>query len=253
MFFPRLRRQAKWAFAVMIVVFGLGFVLLGVGSGGLDLGSLLQDSFGRGGSSGPSISKAQEKVNENPRSASARRELAQAYRDKGQTPEAIASYQQYLALRPKDTTALAELAQLQVTQANSQLQQLQIAYLQQSLASASSTFGVPSTSKFGKALGTDPIGSVVETKATTSLQQANTQYSSSAQGAIATYKKLAKVAPTFDHYRLLATSAQQFQDTPTALEAYKQALKRTNDPSLKAETRAAIKSLQSTAPQGAGG
>ena len=46
MFFPRLRNQAKWAFVFLILVFGGGFIFLGVGSGGLDLGQLLSDAFG---------------------------------------------------------------------------------------------------------------------------------------------------------------------------------------------------------------
>jgi tetratricopeptide (TPR) repeat protein len=253
MFFPRLRKQAKWAFALMILVFGVGFVLLGVGSGGLDLGSLLRDSFGRGGSSGPSIEKAQKKVDENPRNAAAQKELAEAYKAKGRFTEAIATYQQYVALRPKDATALSELGSLQTQQANTYLQQAQIAFFEQSLASASSTFGVSAQSKFGKALGTDPIANVVQSQASTAAQQANTQYSSAAQAAVATYKKLAKLQPTYDNLQLLATTARQFQDVPTAIKAYKQALKHTDDPTLKAEIRAQIKALQPAARAGGGG
>src|SRR5207244_220436 len=65
MFFPRLRRQAKWMFIVLIVVFGAGFVFLGVGSGGLDLGTLIQNLH-VGGSSKPSLSKALDEVQKNP-------------------------------------------------------------------------------------------------------------------------------------------------------------------------------------------
>jgi tetratricopeptide (TPR) repeat protein len=236
----------------MVLVFGLGFVFLGVGSGGLDLGNLLRDSFGRGGSSGPSIAKLQDKVNANPRDAAAQKALANAYKDKGQIPEAVASYQTYSSLRPKDADALSQLGALQSQQANTYLQQAQIAFFEQSLASANTTFGVPTDSKFGKALGTDPITNVVQTKASTAAQQANAQYSSAVQGAIATYKKLAKLQPNFENFRLLATTAQQFQDTATALKAYKQALKHATDPTIKAEIRAQIKQLQPTAGKGAG-
>ena len=34
MFFPRLRRHAKWMFVFLALVFGLGFVVFGVGAGG---------------------------------------------------------------------------------------------------------------------------------------------------------------------------------------------------------------------------
>ena len=49
MFFPRLRNQAKWAFVFLIIIFAGGFIFLGVGSGGLDLGQLLRDAFGQPG------------------------------------------------------------------------------------------------------------------------------------------------------------------------------------------------------------
>jgi tetratricopeptide (TPR) repeat protein len=237
----------------MVVVFAGGFVFLGVGSGGLDLGSLLQDSFGRGGSSGPSISKLQDKTAENPRDAAAQKALAKAYSDKGRIPEAITTYQTYTALRPKDADALANLGALQAQQANTYLEQAQIAFFEQSLASSNSTFGVGPDSKFGKALGTDPITNVVQTKAGTAAQEANAQYSSASQGALATYKKLAKVSPTFEHFQLLGTTAKQFGDTATALKAYKGALKEATDPVVKAEIRAEIKALQPTAGKGSGG
>ena len=76
MFFPRLRNQAKWAFVFLILVFGGGFVFLGVGSGGLDLGQLLRDAFGNNASSGTSVSKAQKEVTQHPLSAVAHKDLS---------------------------------------------------------------------------------------------------------------------------------------------------------------------------------
>src|SRR5436190_16747815 len=82
LFFTRLRTQAKWAFALMVIVFGAGFAFLGVGSGGLDLGQLIRDAFGNKGSSGTSISKAQDEVTKHPRQAHAYKLLADAYERK---------------------------------------------------------------------------------------------------------------------------------------------------------------------------
>jgi tetratricopeptide (TPR) repeat protein len=237
----------------MVVVFGLGFVFLGVGSGGLDLGNLLRDSFGQGGSSGPSISKLQDKTAKNPRDAAAQLALAKAFADKGRIPESIAAYQTYTALRPKSAEALSALGALQTQQANTYLQQAQIAFFEQSLASANTTFGVGPESKFGKALGTDPITNVVQTKASTAAQEANTQYSTASRGAISTYKKLAKASPTFEHFQLLGTTAKNYGDTASALKAYKEALKQATDPVVKAEIRSEIKALQPTSAQGSGG
>jgi tetratricopeptide (TPR) repeat protein len=253
MFFPRLRRQAKWAFILMIVVFIVGFTFLGVGSGGLDLGSLIQDTFGKGSSSAPSVSEALKKVNENPRNATAQKQLATAYETKGQLPEAVAAYRQYVVLRPKDASALAHLAGLQATQADNYLTAAQNAFVQQQSASAGSVFGVPPTSKFGKALGTDPISNVIQSQTGTAAQQANSQYTAAAQQAVSTYKKLVKLQPTQENLITLASTAQRFQDTKTAVGAYERVLKLTDDAALKAQIRAQIKSLQATSTASSGG
>ena len=48
MFFPRLRRRAKWVFAFLALAFALAFVVAGVGSGfGSGLGDYLADIFNR--------------------------------------------------------------------------------------------------------------------------------------------------------------------------------------------------------------
>ena len=43
MFFPRLRRQAKWIFAGIAVVFAISFSALGVGSGSTGIGDLFSN------------------------------------------------------------------------------------------------------------------------------------------------------------------------------------------------------------------
>src|SRR6266542_4358659 len=66
LFFNRLRKQAKWVFVFLALVFGLGFVVFGVGSSGV---SGLSDIFSgvRGGGSGTSIQKAEKKAAANPK------------------------------------------------------------------------------------------------------------------------------------------------------------------------------------------
>ena len=54
MFFPRLRRHAKWMFVLLALVFGLGFVVFGVGAGGTGIGDIFRDQGGT--SSGQSVS-----------------------------------------------------------------------------------------------------------------------------------------------------------------------------------------------------
>src|SRR3970282_1228943 len=83
MFFPRLRRHAKWVFLFLAVAFGLGFIGFGVGAGGVGIGDVFR---GQGGGSGiPSVSDAQKRVNENPKDAKAFRDLATAFQAKAET------------------------------------------------------------------------------------------------------------------------------------------------------------------------
>ena len=66
MFFPRLRRQAKWMFVFLAVIFGLGYVIFNVGGTipGTGLGDILS-GLGQG-SSGPSVSDARNKIEDHP-------------------------------------------------------------------------------------------------------------------------------------------------------------------------------------------
>ncbi|HET8742165.1 MAG TPA: hypothetical protein VFM41_06035, partial [Gaiella sp.] len=63
MFFPRLRRHAKWMFVFLALVFGLGFVVFGVGAGGTGIGDIFRD---QNSSSGQSVSSAQKDADAHP-------------------------------------------------------------------------------------------------------------------------------------------------------------------------------------------
>jgi tetratricopeptide (TPR) repeat protein len=246
MFFPRLRSQAKWAFVFLILVFGGGFVFLGVGSGGLDLGQLIRDAFGRSSSSGTSVSKAQDEVRKHPLDAAARRDLATALEKKGRVDEAIIAWTQYGKLRPKDVTALRHLAQLELGQADTFLQQAQLASLAQQDAGAGSAF-TPTNGKFGQALGQDPISSALSTKASTQLQEASSKYQAAASQTVATYKRIVKLRPDDQQAVFsLAQAADTLRQTPVAISAYKRLLKFNLDATTAAQIRARIKTLQAS-------
>ena len=99
MFFPKLRRQAKWVFVFLALSFSVGFVVFGVGgNGGAGLGDLLQG--GSSSTSGPSVSDAQKKIDKG--NLVAYKELADAYRQDGNLDQAITAGEQYLKVRPKD-------------------------------------------------------------------------------------------------------------------------------------------------------
>ena len=256
MFFPRLRSQAKWAFVVLILVFAGGFVFLGVGSGGLDLGSLLRDAFGnKGGPSTGSVSKAQKDVAEHPTDPAARRRLADVLERKGRIDEAIGAWDGYTRLKPRDVGALRHLGDLELGQADRYLQTAQLAALAQQEASAASLFGASPTSKFGQALGQDPIGSAVSTKASTQYQEASSKYQSAATRAVATYQKIVKLRPKDEQALFsLAQAADTLSQIPVAIRAYKRLLTFSLDSGTKAQIRERIKTLrQSSQPPPSGG
>jgi tetratricopeptide (TPR) repeat protein len=252
MFFPRLRNQAEWAFVFLILVFGGGFVFLGVGSGGLDLGQLLRDAFGNSGSSGTSVSQAQKRVTERPFNAPARKDLATALEKKGRIDEAIAAWTEYARLRPKDVTALGHLGQLEIAQADRYLSDAQLASLAQQDAGVGSAFRPSSTEKFGQALGQDPISAALSAKAGAQLQAASVKYQTSATQAIGTYQQIVKLRPKDEQALFqLAQAADQLRQTPVAIRAYKGLLKFKLDPTTAAQIRQRIKTLQqSSAPTG---
>lgn len=109
MFFPRLRRHAKWMFLLLALAFGLGFVGFGVGAGGVGVGDIFRGSAGSGL---PSVSDAQKRVSENPKDPEAFRDLADAQQAAGSTNGAIEALEGFVALRPKNADALRELAGL---------------------------------------------------------------------------------------------------------------------------------------------
>jgi tetratricopeptide (TPR) repeat protein len=244
MFFPRLRSQAKWAFVFLIIVFAGGFIFLGVGSGGLDLGQLMRDAFGTGGSSGPSISSAQKKVAERPFNAQDRKELAQAYEAKGRTDEAIAAWLSYGKLRPKDVVALRHLGDLELAQANTAFQQAQLAQLQMSQVGAGNQF-LPSSGKLAQAIGQDPLTSAATTKASAAYQTALSSYETESGRAITTYKQIVTLQPkNQEAVFALAQAADTLNQTTAAVSAYKRLLKLDLDASTKSQIRARIKTLQ---------
>lgn len=253
MFFPRLRNQAKWAFVFLILVFGGGFVFLGVGSGGLDLGQLIRNAFGNSGSSGTSVSKAQQEVRAHPFNAAAFKDLANALERKGRVDEAIAAWSQYTKLKPEDVTSLQHLGQLELGQADRYFRDAQLASVAQQDAGVGSVFRPSSTAKFGLALGQDPIAAALSGKASTQLQQASVKYQTAASQAVATYQQIVKLRPD-DQQALfsLAQAADTLRQTPVAIRAYKQLLTFKLDPATAAQIRARVKTLQKSSSTGGG-
>ena len=85
MFFPKLRRRAKWVFLFLAIAFAGSFVFFGVGAGGSGIGDYLSDLFNRPVSSDtPSLDDAREAVAERPNDPEAQLDLAKAAQAEGE-------------------------------------------------------------------------------------------------------------------------------------------------------------------------
>jgi tetratricopeptide (TPR) repeat protein len=222
MFFTRLRRHAKWMFVFLALVFGLGFVIFGIGSDqGTGIGDILRDSGGAT-SGGLSVGEARDQLEENPRSAPAKRALATALQEDGQTTEATTVLQEYVEQRPKDAEALQELAGLHLGRANVLAQDAQRAQLRASYLTFGSTFSTPlQLDDKGATLGPDPIEEAITSEVSQDVTAAYARAQESYQKAEQTYVQLAALQPRDPNVQLeLAQAAQLSGNTPRAITAY---------------------------------
>jgi len=241
MFFPRLRRHAKWMFLALAIVFALGFVGFGVGAGGVGFGDIIKNA---GGGGGPSVSKAQQKVFDNPKDAQAFRDLATAQQAHGDTDGAIQSLQSYTALRPKDTDALRELASLYLSQASAAQDRLQIlqyraAYLAPGTV-RSSIFALK-----GAPLTDDPITNAVDSSYQQDISTAASDVQTASAQAVDAYKKITRIRPKDPAVQLeLAQAAQSAGDAATTIAAYRAFLKLAPQDPTAPEVRRLLKQLE---------
>ena len=164
-------------------------------------------------------------MQENPKSAEAKRELATALQEDGQTNEAITVLNGYVDQRPKDEDALRELAGLYLARANALAQDAQIAQLNASYRTFGTTFAVPLDLGNGATIGTDPIDNAISTQASQQVNEAYGKAQTAYQSAESTYEKLAAAAPRDPNVQLeLAQAAQQSGNTPKAIAAYERFL-----------------------------
>lgn len=250
MFFPRLRRHAKWMFVFLAVALGGGFVLFGVGAGGTGVGDLFR---GGGGSSGvPSISKAQKATLAHPKDAQAWRDLSTALQTDGQTDRAIGAQNQVVALAPKDADALRELAGLYLAQAGEKQRQAQIVQLRASYAGAGQNFPGALTSPTGQSLVDDKISQTINAQSSTEVQTLITASGTAASAAVDSYKKIAALSPGDPNVQLeLAQAAQQAGDATSAIAAYEAFLKLAPDDPSASIVKQQLKQLkQTSAPSG---
>jgi tetratricopeptide (TPR) repeat protein len=264
LFFQRLRNHAKWVFVLLAVAFALGFVLFGVGSGSTGISDMLSNALSFGSGGGTSISKLENNALKHPSDATRWRDLATADEQKQRTQDAVNALERYSALRPKDDSALAELASEYGTLATTYSTDYTNAQQQAALqASPGAAFAPAATTPFGKAFNDptalkDPIAAAVQTLATTTETTAYTNYQSAQGKAEAAYKKLVALNPSDATTQIqLGQAAQAANDTKTAIAAYKAFLKLAPADPLAPQVKSVLKTLAATpgvsASKGTGG
>jgi hypothetical protein len=244
MFFPRLRRHAKWMFVFLAVALGGGFVLFGVGAGGTGVGDILRG----GGSSGvPSISSATKKTEKNPQDIQAWKDLSTALQTDGRTQDAIGAQKHVVLLAPKDTDALRELAALNLSQVTAKQQEAQLAQLRSAYAGAGQNFPGSLLSPTGQSLLDDRISVAVNGQTSASIQKLVGEAQAASAEAVTAYKQIAKLQPNDPNVQLeLAQAAQQAADNPSAIAAYEKFLKLAPDDPNAALVKQQLKQLRQT-------
>lgn len=245
MFFPRLRRHAKWMFVFLALVFALGFVVFGVGAGGTGIGDIFRDQGGT--SSGQSVSDARQAAADHPNDPQAWRDLSTALQTEGDTSGAIDALNRAITLRPKAVDAYRELAGLHLTRASEYQQQLQQAQVTAAFRAPGLAFPTLTT-KSGQATLTDPLANAVSSGVTDDVSTLYQQAAAEAAAAVDAYKKLAGLQPNDPNVQLeLAQAAQQTGDSTTAIAAYRKFLKLSPDDPNASVVRAQLKQLQKNA------
>jgi tetratricopeptide (TPR) repeat protein len=248
MFFPRLRRHAKWMFLFLALAFGLGFVGFGVGAGGIGIGDVFRDAAG--GSGVPSISDSEQRVLENPKDAQAFKDLATAYQAAGNTDEAVEALQSFIALRPRNTDALRELAALYLQQASAAQERAQI-YQTRAAYLAPGTIRDTVFQIGGTPLDPDPITSAVSSRYESEIQTAASEIQTASAQAVEMYRKITEILPNDPTVQLeLAQAAQSANDTATTIAAYEAFLKLAPDDPTAPEVRRILKQYKQFAPTG---
>jgi tetratricopeptide (TPR) repeat protein len=218
LFFGRLRRNAKWVFAFLAVVFAGSFVFLGVGSGGSALTDFLNGNihlFGSGG--GPSVESVQKKVAKDPTDPKLRLQLAQLLAKDARYDESIAQYDRYLNMKPRNQTALQELANVYAGKVQALKSEVQSPPTPP-LAALANVKAVPSETHLGTAL--DAIAPTAFN--ITSLQQGETallqkDLDNEIKKHVGVYERLATLQPG-DSSAFLAAADAANKDGDTALQ-----------------------------------
>ena len=220
MFFPKLRRKAKWVFLLLAIAFGLGFVAFGVGTGvgGTSIGDVLRDIF-TSSSASTDLDSLKEKAAENPKDPTAQISYANALQTAGQTTAAIAVLQQYTTANPKDANALRQLAALWGASAAKARTEAQAAAVAPAMPAARFSPRILQQVQGNK------ITEVISTDANNRATAANLRAQNAYREAAKVYQDLTLLTPTDASVFLqLGVASQSANDIEAAVAAYRKFL-----------------------------
>jgi tetratricopeptide (TPR) repeat protein len=247
-----MRKQTRWVFAFLAIVFAASFVFLGVGSGSSALTDILNGNIHLfGGSSGPSVQSLEKKVAKDPTNTKLRLQLAELLVAKNQTDEAVTAYERYLKLKPGDTTGLLGLANVYSTKITALQNEIQ----------------TPPTPPFSSLNSIIPVSqSTVLGTALASLQPTELSLASLQQGEtdllqkqlagvilkhIGIYRTVAAKTPADSSAFLqIANVANQDGDFTVALAVYREFLKKYPGDPLAPDVKKQITALQKSLTSG---
>ncbi|HEX5467478.1 MAG TPA: tetratricopeptide repeat protein [Gaiellaceae bacterium] len=222
MFFPKLRRRAKWVFLLLAIAFALGFVAFGVGTGvsGTSIGDVLRDFFTDSGSGAGDLDSARKTAEANPKDADAQIAYANALQAAGQSTQAVDVLQKYTTENPKDANALRQLATLWgaiAVKARNEAQRASVDAAQASLARAPA----PSDSPFLQQVQQNKIADVISTDANNRASSANLRAQNAYREAAKSYEQLTLLTPDDPSVFLqLGVASQSAADYDSAIAAY---------------------------------
>jgi len=231
MFFPRLRRQAKWMFVFLAIIFGLGYVIFNVGGSipGTGLGDVLQ-GLSQDSGSGPSVDEAQDKIKDRPNDPVGYQELSTALQREGRNAEAVQPLERYVQLRPADRDALRQLGSLHMAQARTYEEQGALAQAQLTELTGGDLFSPGSQNPFGQEFANPQITSLESAKFNQALNQAYLGVQESYKDATRVFQKLVAVTPDEEEadepliFLQLGQAAQSAGDLKAAVKAYERYL-----------------------------
>jgi tetratricopeptide (TPR) repeat protein len=242
MFFPKLRRQAKWVFVFLALTFGIGFVAFGVGGTGNGIGDIFQ-GLGQSSSGGPSVGDARKKIEKG--NLAAYKELSDAYRAQNKQDEAIAAGERYVAAKPKDYEFARVLASDYEGKATKLREDAAAVQADLTAKTGGTTFALPQNTALGRALGPGRIDQELTTAANAKLTKDYSGLQTAYTRATRLYQAVAKAQPDDVLLQLLlAQAAYQAQLVPIAVRAYARVIKLAPDSAEAGQAAQQIQQMQ---------